>query len=400
MNSKIALGVSSSVSIYKACEVLRGFQKQGFDVQVIMTRNATRLISPLLFASLSGLRTIVDMYDEPEARSLSHVSLAEEVALLCVAPATANVIAKFAAGVADDFLTTFYLCVRVPVLVAPAMNEAMYLHPTTQANIGRLKAAGVRFVEPGSGYLACGEQGVGRLAEPDLIVAEAVRLITAGRPLQGRKVLVTAGPTREYLDPVRFLSNPSTGRMGYALAEEARLRGAEVTLVSGPSALEPPAGVKFVRVESAAEMEKAVKREFKGTDAVIMAAAVGDFRFKRVEAAKIKKERVAAALELERTPDILSFLGRNKKKGQLVVGFAAETDDVVDNARRKMLAKKADLMVANRVGGGSGFGETESEAHIIYPSGEVRAVPRAGKREISRAILDCVGELLGKERKG
>ncbi|MGA2532621.1 MAG: bifunctional phosphopantothenoylcysteine decarboxylase/phosphopantothenate--cysteine ligase CoaBC [Candidatus Aminicenantales bacterium] len=393
---KIALGVSSSIGIYKACEVLRGFQKNGLQVQVVMTRNATRLVSPLLFSSLSGLETIVDLFDEPWARTIGHVSLAKEISLLCVAPATANVLGKFWHGVADDFLSTLFLAARCPVLIAPAMNEAMYLHPRTQANIAGLKAIGVEFVAPDQGYLACGDEGWGRLAEPEKIVREGLSLVGRTESLNGKTVLVTAGPTREFMDPVRFLSNPSSGKMGYELAAEALRRGANVVLVSGPSALLPPAGAKLQKVTTAAEMKEAVLRAFAKADIVLMAAAVSDFRFKDVRPAKAKKSEVAGALEIEQTEDILALLGK-KKKRQVLVGFAAETGDILRNAREKMAAKKADLMVANPVGEGRGFGSDENEVRIIQPSGRVRATPRLTKREISRILFDEIEAVLEKK---
>jgi len=393
---KIALGVSSSIGIYKACEVLRGFQKNGLQVQVVMTKNATRLVSPLLFSSLSGLETIVDLFDEPAARTIGHVSLAKEISLLCVAPATANVLGKFANGVADDFLSTLFLAVRCPVLIAPAMNEAMFIHPRTQANIAVLRASGAEFVEPEQGYLACGDEGWGRLAEPEKIVREGLSLVGRTESLKGKTVLVTAGPTREFMDPVRFLSNPSSGKMGYELAAEAVRRGARVVLISGPSALLPPAGVKLQKVTTAAEMREAVLQAFGKADIVLMAAAVSDFRFKDVRPAKAKKSDVAGALEIEQTEDILALLGK-KKKRQVLVGFAAETGDILRNAREKMAAKKADLMVANPVGGGRGFGSDENEVRIIQPSGRVRATPRLSKREISRILFDEIEAVLEKK---
>lgn len=395
---KIALGVSSSIGIYKACEVLRGFEKAGFEVQVVMTKNATRLVSPLLFSSLSGLDTIVDLFDEPVARRVGHVALAKEISLYCIAPATANVIGKLAHGVADDFLTTLFLAARCPVLLAPAMNEAMYLHPRTQANIEALKALGVEFVEPDQGYLACGDEGWGRLAEPETIVREGLSFVGGGESLKGKVVLVTAGPTREFMDPVRFLSNPSSGKMGYELAREALRRGADVILVSGPATLPPPPGAKLERVTTAAEMKDAVLGAFPKADVVLMAAAVSDFRFKEVRPQKAKKADVAGTIAIERTEDILALLGR-KKKRQVLVGFAAETRDVVPNARKKMTEKGADLVVANPVGEGRGFGADTNEVHIIRPSGPIRSTPRLTKREISRAILDEVEAVLEKKRR-
>ncbi len=393
--TKIALGVSSSIGIYKACEVLRGFQKAGCEVQVVMTKNATRLISPLLFGGLSGKTAIVDLFDEPLARDVGHVALAKEIALLCVAPATANVIGKMGNGVADDFLSTLFLAARCPVLVAPAMNEAMYLHPRTQANIRTLRAMGVEFVEPAQGYLACGDEGWGRLAEPEAIVREGLALIGRAASLKGKTVLVTAGPTREFMDPVRFISNPSSGKMGYELAREAARRGAEVVLVSGPSSLVPPAGATVEKVTTAAEMKEAVLKAFPKADIVVMAAAVSDFRFRDVRPDKTAKAGLAGPVVLEPTEDILSLLGK-RKKGQILVGFAAETHDMLDNARNKMARKKADLMVANPVGGGRGFEADETEVHIIRPGGRVRSTARLSKREASRTIFDDIEALLEK----
>jgi len=399
MTKTVALGVSSSIGIYKACEVVRGFQKAGAGVRVVMTPNATRLVSPLLFSSLAGTKTIVDLFEEPEARAIEHVALAKEIALLCVAPATANVIAKFAGGVADDFLTTLFLATRAPVLVAPAMNEAMYLHPRTQANIARLRSLGAEFVEPDRGYLACGDEGWGRLAEPDAIVREGLRIIGRTESLKGTTVLVTAGPTREPLDPVRFLSNPSSGKMGYELAREAVARGARTILVSGPTALVPPAGARTEPVRTAAEMEKACLKAFPKADVVVMAAAVSDFRFKDVRARKAGKAAIGPSLAVERTTDILALLGKRKKPGQLLVGFAAETHDIVAHARAKLTAKRADLMVANAVGEGRGFGTDDNAVKIIAPSGPVTETEPMSKRELSRVIFDRIEAELEKKRR-
>lgn len=396
---KVALGVSSSIGLYKACEVVRGFQKAGCEVQVVMTPNAAKLVSPLLFSSLAGTRTIVEMFGEPERREIEHIALAKEIALLCVAPATANVIGKFAGGVADDFLSTLFLAARAPVLIAPAMNEAMYLDPKTQANMDRLKALGAEFVEPEKGYLACGDTGWGRLAEPAAIVAAGMRVLARTKSLEGRTVLVTAGPTREHLDPVRFLSNPSTGKMGYELAREALARGAETVLVTGPTALVPPAGARTVTVTTAEEMKAACLEAFPGADVVVMAAAVSDFRFRETRARKAAKSEFGPSLSIERTPDILALLGAKKKPGQLLVGFAAETHDVTARARAKMKAKGADLMVANAVGAGQGFGTDDNAVRIIAPSGPVEETGRRSKREISRAIFDRVEAALAKKRR-
>jgi phosphopantothenoylcysteine decarboxylase/phosphopantothenate--cysteine ligase len=396
---KIALGVSSSIGIYKACEVVRGFQKNDVEVQVVMTPNAARLISPLLFGSLSGRTAIVDLFEESVVRTVGHIALAKEIALLCIAPATANVIGKLAGGVADDFLSTLFLATRSPVLIAPAMNEAMYLHPQTQANIARLRTLGAEFIEPEKGYLACGDQGWGRLAEPEAIVKEGLRIIGRTASLRGKTVLVTAGPTREHLDPVRFLSNPSSGKMGYELAREAVARGAETVLVSGPTSLVPPAGARTERVRTAAEMQEACLRTFPKADIVIMAAAVSDFRFKDVRPRKAGKAEIGPALSVERTADILALLGRKKRKGQLLVGFAAETHDIQIHARKKLAAKNADLMVANAVGEGTGFGTDDNAVRIVTPSGPVQETGLLSKRELSRIIFDRIEAALEKKRR-
>jgi phosphopantothenoylcysteine decarboxylase/phosphopantothenate--cysteine ligase len=364
-----------------------------------MTPNAARLISPLLFSSLAGRRTIVDLFEEPETRTIRHIALAKEIALLCVAPATANVIAKFAGGVADDFLSTLFLATSAPVLVAPAMNEAMYRDPQTQANMARLRALGAEFVEAEKGYLACGDTGWGRLAEPEAIVKEGLRILRRSASLKGKTVLVTAGPTREHLDPVRFLSNPSSGKMGYELAREAVARGAKTILVSGPTSLLPPCGARTEMVVTAAEMEKACLKAFPGADIVVMAAAVADFRFKDTQGRKAAKDEIGPSVRIEKTADILARLGQKKTPAQILVGFAAETHDIVAHARRKMAAKKADLMVANAVGKGKGFGTETSDVRIIAPAGPVLATGLLSKREVSRVLFDRIEAILEKKRR-
>jgi len=393
----IALGVCSSISIYKACEIIRGFQEKNFQVQVIMTRNASRLISPLLFSALSGEKVLVDPFDEQESAKIAHVTLAKELSLLLVAPATANIIGKFASGVADDFLSTFYMVVKCPVLIAPAMNEAMYFHRQTQENMRRLKALGVKFVEPEKGYLACGEEGWGRLAAPQKIVEESLKLIKKSESLKGKTVLVTAGPTREYLDPVRFLSNRSSGKMGYELAEEALKRGAEVILISGPTHLFPPAKAKLKKVETAQEMKEQVLKHFAQADVVLMAAAVSDFRFARSFSQKIKKEKLGEEVPIVATEDILRRVGQKKGK-KILVGFAAETENVLKNAAKKMREKKLDLIVANDVSAeGIGFESDFNQVAIISPEGKTTKTERMSKLEISSIILDRIEEIIGKK---
>jgi phosphopantothenoylcysteine decarboxylase/phosphopantothenate--cysteine ligase len=364
-----------------------------------MTRNAARLVSPLLFSALSGEDAIVDLFDERVSRRVGHVVLAREISLLCVAPATANVIAKFASGVADDFLSTLYLATRCPVLVAPAMNEAMYLHPQTWENLRKLRGAGVEFVEPEKGYLACHDEGWGRLASPERIVEEGLRILARTESLKGIRTLVTAGPTREYLDPVRFLSNASSGKMGYEIAREAASRGADVTLISGPVQLVPPAGVRVVKVRTAAEMEKEVLAAYPGSGLVVMAAAVSDFRFTGTARQKIGKRGLAGKVDLVETRDILKTLGE-KKKGKVLVGFAAETDKTVPNAFRKMKEKRLDLIVANNVGEeGIGFESDDNKVFIIRSDGKVLPTEKMSKREISRVVLDQIEAVIEEKRK-
>ncbi len=394
----IALGVSSSISIYKACEVLRGFQKKEVHVQVVMTPNAARLVSPQLFSSLSGRRTAVELFGPDEVDRIAHIALAEEISLLVVAPATADVIAKFAAGIADDFLSTLYLAARCPVLVAPAMNAAMYRHPRTQENIRRLRAAGAELLLPEKGYLACREEGWGRLAPPETIVERGLALLRKGESLKGKTFLITAGPTREPLDPVRYLSNRSSGKMGFALAAEALVRGARVILVAGPTGLFPPYGAETVEVETAAEMLGEVRKAFGPADVVIMAAAVADFRPARVAVQKIKKGEAPPDVELAPTEDILAALGREPGRAdKLLVGFAAETENIEANARRKLAAKGLDLIVANDVSRpGVGMEADANQVVMIDRAGRAEATGILSKREIAKVILDTIEGLLAK----
>lgn len=395
--AKIALGVTSSISIYKACEVLRGFQRGDCDVQVIMTRNATKLVSPFLFNSLSGHKTIVELFEDDQPWSVAHVSLAREIGLFVVAPATANILAKFAWGVADDFLSTFYLAVQSPVLLAPAMNEAMYLHPQTQENLAKLRTRGVELVDPDQGYLACQDEGWGRLASPEKIVRRGFELLGIRESLKGKTVIVTAGPTREFIDPVRYLSNRSSGKMGYEIAREGLLRGARVILISGPVHLVPPDMAEFVPVQSAQDMEKAVLNAFPEADIVVMAAAVADFAFAAPSIHKIKKPELPEALRLIRTPDILKKIAA-RKKGKVIVGFAAETENLKAHALRKIKEKNLDLIVANDVSEeGLGFDSDFNRALILDARGKGRQTDKISKRELSRLIWDRIEGLIGKK---
>ncbi len=354
------------------------------------------MISPLLFSALSGQKVFIDALGDDRSETIDHVALTEDADLLCVAPATANIIGKFASGVADDFLSTFFNAVHCPVLVAPAMNQEMYLHRQTQQNIRKLKESGVRFVEPEKGYLACRDEGWGRLASVEKIVKEGLRLIKKTKSLKGKKVLVTAGPTREFLDSVRYLTNRSSGKMGYELAEEAWRRGASVVLVSGPTHIFPPPGVDFKRVETAEEMDKEVSRHFASADILIMAAAVSDFKFAETAARKVKKKDLGKSIDLVQTKDILKGLAK-KKAGKILVGFAAETENIVKNARRKLREKNLDLIVANNVSEeGVGFESDYNQVSLVSLEGKSIQTGKRSKLEISRIILDKVEEIIGK----
>jgi phosphopantothenoylcysteine decarboxylase/phosphopantothenate--cysteine ligase len=393
---KIALGICSSISIYKACEIIRGFQKADIEVRVIMTKNAASLVSPRLFSALTGRRVIVDLFEDEITDEIAHVELAREVSLLLVAPATANMIGKFASGIADDFLSTFQLAVKCPILIAPAMNETMYLHKQTQSNVKRLKGMGVRFVEPEKGYLACKDQGWGRLAPVEKIVSAGIRLLHKSFSLSGNTILITAGPTREYSDPARFLSNPSSGKMGYELAEEALKRGADVILVSGPTQIIPPPGVRVQWIQTAEEMEREVDKHFPKANVLIMAAAVADYKFSSVSSQKIKKQTKSQTVSLVQTPDILQKVGKMKGK-RILVGFAADTERIKEHALKKARAKNLDMIVANDITKkGIGFGSDFNQVIIVFPDGKSIRSGKKTKSEISAMILDKIEDKIGK----
>jgi phosphopantothenoylcysteine decarboxylase / phosphopantothenate---cysteine ligase len=388
----VVLGVTGCIGAYKACEVLRELQKRSVDVHVVMTAHATRFVSALTFESLSQHPVFVDQFELGENSDIRHISLADAASLLLVAPATANVIGKFAQGLADDALSTLYLATQAPVLVAPAMNVNMFEHQAVTENLETLRRRGVGIVEPGSGYLACGWLGRGRLAEVPEIVQAAMDVLARRESMSGQRVLVTAGPTVEDIDPVRFVSNRSSGRMGYRLAEAARDRGAAVTLVSGPTALAAPAGIDLVSVRSAEEMAQAVSTRAPGVDIVAMAAAVSDYKPARVSDVKVKKADGGLSLEMVRTTDILRGLGQ--AKGSLfLLGFAAETDRLREHAREKLREKHVDLLVANAVGqDGSGFAADTNAAVLMDADGELE-VPLTSKRDLAERIWDRVAEL-------
>ena len=393
----IALGVSGGIGAYKAVEVCRGLQKRGHEVVAVMTRAATRFVGPLTFEAITRHPVITSQWRPGGNSDIEHIAIADRAELLLVAPCTANVIGKFANGIADDFLTSLYLASKAPVLLAPAMNTNMLAHPAVQRNVEILAGRGVRFVEPGEGYLACGWIGKGRLAEPEQIVEAAERMLSPRDSLlRGRHVLVTAGPTYEDIDPVRYVGNRSSGRMGFALAAAARRRGATVTLIAGPTSIEPPSVNDFVRVRSAAEMHAAVMRIAPRADVVIMAAAVADYTPATAADAKIAKAEAPLTLTLQRTRDILADLAALPSRGDgrpLLVGFAAETGDALRKARDKRSRKGVDLIVANDVSQeGAGF-DVSTNAVTIIGEDDEKVVPLQSKDAVAEAIFDEVEKL-------
>lgn len=388
---KIVVGVTGGIAAYKACELVSRFKKCGAQVRVVLTQHACQFVQPLTFETLSGNPAYTDSFERKF--EIGHVSLAKWADLFVVAPATANAMAKFAQGIADDLLSTTYLAMTKDVLIAPAMNCAMWKNAATQTNLHTLKARGVHFVGPESGFLACGDADVGRMSEPEQIVQAAQAILCPKKDLEGLNILVTAGPTVERIDPVRYITNRSTGKMGYAIAEAAAKRGASVTLVSGPTRLEAPAGVQRVSIESSAQLCEAVLARGDESDIVIQAAAPADFRPKHAAAQKIKKTGENMQLELEATTDIAAELGRRKHAGQILVAFAAETNDVLENARRKLEKKNADLIVANDVSrSDAGFGVDTNIITLISRS-DVRPLEKMSKREAADAILSRIQEL-------
>ncbi len=392
---KVALGVTGGIAAYKAAEIVRLLQDRGIRVQVVMTRAAQEFVRPLTFAALSGEEVITGMFSSPSGEqsanidsAIEHIAVAQSIDALLVAPATADVLAHFAQGIASDFLTTLYLATTAPVVVAPAMNVNMWHHAATRANLEILRQRGVKIVEPGSGYLACGMTGDGRLAENEAILASVLEALGAAQDLSGETVLITAGPTREKIDPARYLTNRSSGRMGYAVAEAALRRGARVLLVSGPTSLTPPAAAEVTRVDSAEQMRDAVLRLLPQSTIVIKTAAVSDYRAKSASAQKIKRTG-PLTLELEPTADILKEIS-SRKQSQIIVGFAAETENVLENARQKLGAKQLDAIVVNDVSReGIGFDSDRNQVTIIT-RGEVVDVPETTKWEVAQRVLDQV----------
>jgi phosphopantothenoylcysteine decarboxylase/phosphopantothenate--cysteine ligase len=396
---KIALGVTGGVAAYKAAELVRRLQQEKLDVQVVMTRAAQEFIAPLTFAALTGKKVITEMFGADDSSpanvesAIEHIAVAQRIDLLLVAPATADMLGKFAHGIADDFLSTLYLATKAAVMVAPAMNVNMWEHPATQENLATLRARGVHVVDPDEGYLACGMTGAGRLAATETIARKVCNVLGLRTDLAGLTILITAGPTREDLDPVRFITNHSSGKMGYALAEAAVRRGAHVVLVSGPTELHAPDGADWVPVRTTEEMRRAVNERAAETNIVVMAAAIADYRAAATSPTKIKRGSEHLTLELEPTPDILAELSRSKGN-RLVIGFAAETDRLAENARAKLARKGADMIVANDVTQeGAGFDTDTNIVTLFLRDGREIALPKLSKLDVAHRILDAALEL-------
>ena len=403
LKRQVALGVSGGIAAYKSIEVLRGLQRAGCDVRVAMTRHACEFIQPLTFRALTGTYVLVDDYAPDNPDPIAHITFSQTINLFIIAPATANILAKMANGIADDFLTSTYLACTAPVIVAPAINTTMWHHPATQINVQRLKEAGVHIIEPDEGEMACGTIGPGRLSAPEKIVERALEILSANyhskeassqlnerEDLADERILITAGATREPIDPVRFISNRSSGRMGFALAEAAKQRGAQVTIIAGVTSVAPPADVALVEVTSSEEMLAAVREKIGDATTFIAAAAVADYRTKSPANSKIKKFKDEMVLELERTPDILDEVSHSSREGQLIIGFAAETNDLLTNAREKLRRKNLDMIVANDVSrNDSGFDSESNAVTILVRDDDAPIdIPLTSKFEVANRILD------------
>jgi phosphopantothenoylcysteine decarboxylase/phosphopantothenate--cysteine ligase len=397
-DKKIILGITGGIAAYKACDVVRRLKKLGAQVIVVMTENAQKFITPLTFETLSGNEVVTETFPERRFVGVRHVDLASWADLILIAPATANIIGKIRSGIADDILTTIVISSKASVLIAPAMNVNMYENPIFQENLSCLEKLGYRFVGPEVGELASGIVGKGRMSEPGIIVDEVVKILTYKRDLEGKSILVTAGRTEEPLDPIRYLSNRSSGKMGYAIAQEAYERGAKVTLISGPSNLPPPSGLNFIPVQTAKQMLSAVRSSFRKTDALIMSAAVSDFSPAVISKEKIKKGEEEILLELKPTVDILKEMGKQKKQ-KLLIGFSLETEDEIKNAKKKLAEKNLDLIVVNNPNvPGAGFEVDTNQVTLIDKQGKIEKLPVLSKKVVAGKILDKVSSLLRKKR--
>lgn len=390
----IVIGVAGGIAAYKAVEIVSRLKKAGYTVYVIMTKAATEFVTPLTFREISGNPVVADMWEEPKTWNVQHIALASRADLFLIAPATANIVGKIANGIADDMLTTTVMATKAPIILAPAMNTNMYLNPITQQNLNKLAGLGYHIVEPASGMLACGVDGPGRLPEPADIVKKVKSLLQGNRDLAGKRVLVTAAGTREPIDPVRYIGNHSSGKMGYALAEAAAARGAEVILVSGPSSLACPAGITVTKVETAAQMREAVLAKFDTVDVVIKAAAVADYRPETAADQKIKKTGNTLTLSMVKNPDILRELGE-RKKHQLLIGFAAETQELLSHAQEKLIKKNLDMIVANDVTlPGAGFNTDTNIVRVIHKNGQIEELPQLTKRQVAEILIDKICVML------
>ena len=391
----VVIGVSSGIAVYKTLDVVSRLRKLGVNVNVIMTKSATEFVTPLSFQSLSQNYVVCDMFEDPKTWDVEHISLAKRADVFLIAPATANVIGKIANGIADDMLTTTVMATKAKVLIAPAMNTNMYENPILQRNINTLKELGYNFVEPESGRLACGDTGKGKLASPETIVDEVVKLLSKEQDLKGKSIIVTAGPTIESIDPMRYITNRSTGKMGYSIAKEAIERGADVTLITGPTNLTPPQNLKkLIKIESANDMYEAVLENLDENDVVIKSAAVADYKPKNYSNKKIKKSDDDLVIELDRNKDIAQEIGKIKNN-KILVGFAAETNDLIENASLKIKKKNLDFIVANDLTKeGAGFGVDTNIVKIIDKEGNITEYPKMKKEEVANIILDKIKELL------
>jgi phosphopantothenoylcysteine decarboxylase/phosphopantothenate--cysteine ligase len=396
----VILGVTGGIAAYKAAALCSKLTQAGVDVRVIMTVSATKFVQPLTFQTLSRRPVMIDTFDDHDASGVQHIDLADAAHLIVIAPATANIIGKLANGIADDMLTTTVLASLAPVLIAPAMNVHMYDHPAVRHNLAILKQRGIQLFDPGAGQLACGYVGKGRMAEPEQLFERIAALLSDHKPLQGKRVLVTAGGTLERIDPVRYLTNDSSGKMGYAFAEVAKALGAEVSLISGRTVLSPPDGIQVVHIESAQEMLDAVLEQFTNTDIVIKAAAVADYRPASAAGNKIKKSSDSLQLQLVKNPDILQILGE-RKTSQFIVGFAAETDNLVQNALDKVRRKRCDLLVANDVTqSGAGFGTNTNIVTLFDGQGVIEELPLMDKHQVARHVMELVAERISARHTG
>ena len=389
-NKNVLIGICGGIAAYKVCELIRLLKKNEANVKVIMTKNAQKFITPLTLQTLSQNKVYTDTFESEYSYDIEHISLTTWADILVVAPATANIIGKFANGIADDLLSTTFLAFDKPVLIVPAMNSNMFENAIVKQNIHKLKSVGINFVEPESGFLACGVYGKGRYPENQKILIEIEKLL-CNQDLAGKKVLITAGPTREYLDPIRFISNRSSGKMGYAIAEEAYKRGAQVTVVSGPVSINTYADIEIIHVQTASQMYQKVKDIYAQYDILIFSAAVADYRPKTTNKNKIKKEnKDEVVIELIKNPDILKFVGENKKPGQIIVGFSAETENVLENSQKKLEAKNADLIVANNVlEEGAGF-DVDTNIVTLISKEKIENLPKMNKSEVAKRIFDHV----------